>query len=58
MEREYLHELVSFLTVREEIEEDEKKGRSTGSVEWRRRRGELGTTSAVEVIAEGTVRNN
>ncbi len=42
-----MKELVSFLTTRKEIAEEEKQGRISGSVEWRRARGELGETKEV-----------
>ena len=42
-----MKELVSFLTTRKEIAEEEKQGRISGSVEWRRARGELGKTKEV-----------
>ena len=42
-----MKELVSFLTVQKEIREEEKQGRISGSVEWRRARGELGNSKEV-----------
>lgn len=49
MEKLYIKELVSFLTVRRDVRDEEKQGRTSGSVEWRRRRGELGETASEEV---------
>lgn len=50
MEKLYLKELISFLTVCLDVKDEEKQGRTSGSVEWRRRRGELGEASQQEVI--------
>ncbi|XP_028393301.1 peptide-N(4)-(N-acetyl-beta-glucosaminyl)asparagine amidase-like isoform X2 [Dendronephthya gigantea] len=40
-----MKELVSFLSVKKEISDEERQGRTSGSVEWRRARGELGESS-------------
>ena len=42
-----MKELVSFLSVQKEITEEEKQGRASGGVEWRRARGELGQPKEV-----------
>lgn len=42
-----MKELVSFLRIQKEISEEEKQGRTSGSVEWRRARGELGESKQV-----------
>ena len=43
-----IKELVSFLSTKKEISDDEKQGRTSGSVEWRRARGELGQNKEVQ----------
>lgn len=45
MERRYIKELIEFITLAMQIRDGrrvEKQGRTTGSEEWRRRRGENG----------------
>ena len=40
---------MSFLSKQKEISDEEKQGRTSGSVEWRRARGELGQTKEVRI---------
>lgn len=47
-EEQNMKELVSFLSVQKEITEEEKQGRTSGGVEWRRARGELGQPKEVQ----------
>jgi hypothetical protein len=52
-----MKELVSFLSVQKEITEEEKQGRTSGGVEWRRARGELGQPKEVWCSLKINVKN-
>lgn len=46
LENRYCRELIEFLFPRLEIKSDESQGRSSGSLDWRQGRGELGSASS------------
>lgn len=46
-----IKELVSFLTPQKDVRAEERQGRISGDVEWRRARGELGNSQKVKLLS-------